>query len=183
MSDASSGAFTGEVSVSMLKEAGAAFVILGHSERRHIFHEGNAMINRKVKLALEEGIMPIVCVGEKLEERDHKEEVLKEQLYGTLEGLSKAEVNQLILAYEPVWAIGTGVVASPEDAESAHRYLRLLLTQKWGADVASRMVIQYGGSVKPENCAALLKKEDIDGLLVGGASLVVDSFSQIINQG
>lgn len=183
MNDNPSGAFTGEVSVSMLQEAGADFVILGHSERRHLFHESNAMINQKVTLALEAGLLPILCVGEKLEERDQKETVLKEQLYGSLEGLTTAQVKQLMLAYEPVWAIGTGVVAHPDDAEAAHRHLRELLAKKWGKEIAASMVIQYGGSVKPENSADLLAKEDVDGLLVGGASLSADSFSEIINQG
>lgn len=183
MSDTPQGALTGEISVFMLKEAGAKFVILGHSERRHLFHEGNAMINRKVKLALEAEITPVVCVGELLEEREQKERVLEEQLYGSLEGLKEADVSKLILAYEPVWAIGTGVVAHPDDAENAHRYLRKLLSERWGMKVGDEMVIQYGGSVKPENAASLLEKENVDGLLVGGASLVADSFSEIINKG
>lgn len=182
MNENRQGAFTGEISAQMLKESGASFVILGHSERRHIYHESNQLINQKVKTALEEELLPIVCVGETLDEREQKEIVLKEQLFGSLEGLSKHQVERLILAYEPVWAIGTGVVAHPNDAEAAHRYLRSLVSKQWGERVAEKMVIQYGGSVKPDNAAELLAKRDIDGLLIGGASLSPDSFSQIINQ-
>ncbi len=182
MNESEQGAFTGEISAQMLKDAGAAFVILGHSERRHIYHESNHLINQKVKRALGENLQPVVCVGETLEERDRKEAVLKEQLLGSLEGLSNAQMKNIILAYEPVWAIGTGVVAKPDDAELAHRYLRMLLAEQWGESIAENMVIQYGGSVKPDNAAALLTKLDIDGLLIGGASLQPDSFSQIINQ-
>ena len=182
MHDAAEGAFTGEVSGAMLREAGAHFVILGHSERRHIFHESNAFINKKVKRALKEGLEPIVCVGETLEahEAGETEAVLKDQLLGSLEGLSPEEVVKLIIAYEPVWAIGTGKVAHPDDAEAAHKYIRRVIGEKWGEKVAEGLVIQYGGSVKPDNAAALLIKSDVDGLLVGGASLSAESFSQII---
>ncbi len=183
MHDAPSGAFTGEISASMLKEAGADFVLLGHSERRHVFDESNAFINRKVKRALEEGLEVTLCVGETLEQRERGEMygVLKEQLLDSLADVK--HLKSIMLAYEPVWAIGTGKVAHPDDAEEAHRYLRELIAEHWDEKTAEQIVIQYGGSVKPDNAQELLKKADLNGLLVGGASLTVESFSQIINQG
>lgn len=183
MNDASEGAFTGEIAGRMLKEAGASFVILGHSERRHIFKETDSFINRKVKSALAIGLQPLLCIGETLEEREKGETelVLERQLKESLEGISADQLKTLILAYEPVWAIGTGRVAHPEDAEKAHQFCRQVISTQWGAEVADALVIQYGGSVKPENAKALLEKEDIDGLLVGGASLKPESFVQIIN--
>ena len=182
MNENQEGAYTGEISAQMLKESGASFVILGHSERRHIYHESNQLINQKLKVALEEGILPIVCIGETLDEREQKEVILKKQLLETLLGLSNDQVANLILAYEPVWAIGTGVVAHPDDAEAAHRYIRTLISEHWSKSAAEKIVIQYGGSVKPDNAEQLLAKQDIDGLLIGGASLQPDTFSQIINQ-
>ncbi len=184
MNDASEGAFTGEVAARMLKSAGATFVILGHSERRHIFHETSDFINKKVKKALQEGLQPILCIGETGEERENgeTEEILKTQLHESLQDLSKEEMKQIILAYEPVWAIGTGEVATPEMAEEAHLLCRELVASGWGKRVAKALLIQYGGSVKPENAADLLVQENINGLLVGGASLQPETFYEILQQ-
>lgn len=184
LSDVSHGAYTGEISSTMLQEAGADFVLVGHSERRHLFHESNALVNRKVKRALEVGLTPIVCIGETAEQKERGEtnDVLHNQIFGSLEGLTAHQMENLMLAYEPVWAIGTGKVSSPLDAAKAHAYIRSLVQEKWGKDVANALVIQYGGSVKPENAKQLLEKEDIDGLLVGGASLEPLSFEQIITK-
>lgn len=183
MNDATEGAFTGEIAARMLIEAGAQFVILGHSERRDLFHETNLLVNRKVKRALADNIQPILCVGETLEERTSgkMEAVLEEQILGSLEGLAAKDLTGLILAYEPVWAIGTGKVAQPEDAEAAHQFCRSVIEKEWGKRAAGRIVIQYGGSVKPENAGLLLEQANVDGLLVGGASLSPEVFSQIIN--
>lgn len=183
MNDASEGAFTGEVAARMLKEAGARFVILGHSERRHLFAEASAFINKKVKRALLEDIQPIVCVGETLQEREsgQMEAVLKKQLLESLQEVSTGAFEKIILAYEPVWAIGTGKVASPEDAEQAHQFCREVITETWGAEAGSQTAILYGGSVKPENAADLLARPGINGLLVGGASLSPESFAAIVN--
>ncbi|MCH9625246.1 MAG: Triosephosphate isomerase [Chlamydiales bacterium] len=183
MNDCEEGAFTGEIAGKMLVGVGAKFVILGHSERRHVFNETNAFINRKVKRALKDKLQPVVCVGETLEQRQAgtTEEVLKNQLLESLEGLSEEEIAKLILAYEPVWAIGTGQVAHPSDAQTAHLFCRGVIASAWGELAAQSVVIQYGGSVKPENAADLLAQDDIDGLLVGGASLSAESFGQIIN--
>lgn len=172
MHDEPKGAFTGEISAHMLKDAGAQFVLLGHSERRHVFGETDRFINRKVKRALAEGIEPILCIGETLEQREsgHTHEVLKDQLLSSLEGID--DYSKILIAYEPVWAIGTGKVAHVDDAQSAHAFIRGL--------VGDRPIL-YGGSVKPDNAQNLLQQPDIDGLLVGGASLEVESFSQIIN--
>lgn len=176
MHDHEEGAFTGEVSAGMLKDVGADFVILGHSERRQHFHESDAFINRKVKRALEAKLEVILCVGETLEEREGQKEeaVLKQQLLESLKGIESLE--NIILAYEPVWAIGTGKVASPEDAQKVHAFCRGLIKEHWPK---AEVTLLYGGSVKPENAAALLEQEDIDGLLVGGASLKADSFAKI----
>lgn len=183
MNDASEGAFTGEIAARMLLEVGAQFVILGHSERRHLFSETNLLVNRKVKRALADHIQPILCVGETLEERTSgmMEKVLKEQILGSLEGIATKDLSRLILAYEPVWAIGTGKVAQPEDAEVAHQFCRSVIEKEWGKRAAGRIVIQYGGSVKPENASLLLEQANVDGLLVGGASLSPEAFGQIIN--
>jgi len=183
MNDATEGAFTGEIAARMLKDAGAQFVILGHSERRHIFNESNDFINKKVKRALEDAIQPILCIGETLTQREEgeTEAVLREQLLGSLEGVSSDALLKMLVAYEPVWAIGTGKVAHPDDAQAAHAHVRGVLAENWGDEVANQIVIQYGGSVKPDNAADLLSKPDVDGLLVGGASLSADSFSKIIN--
>ena len=183
MNDASEGAFTGEIASRMLVDAGAQFVILGHSERRHLFHEKDALINKKVKRALSEKLPPIVCVGETLEERteDRWEEVLKAQILQSLKGLTTKAMGSVILAYEPVWAIGTGKVAEPQDAEAAHQFCRSVIAEKWGEKAADQISILYGGSVKPENAPDLMTQDNVDGLLVGGASLLPQAFSQIIN--
>ena len=182
MHDAESGAFTGEISASMLRACGAHFVLLGHSERRHVFGEDDAFIHRKVVRALKVGIQPIVCIGETLEQRKNNqtEQVLQEQLRGSLSSINQEQLQSLILAYEPVWAIGTGETATPEIAQAAHRTIREFLSSQWGRDSAEKVVLQYGGSVKPTNAADLMAEPDIDGLLVGGASLTVDSFVQIV---
>lgn len=183
MNDASEGAFTGEIAAKMLTEAGAKFVLLGHSERRKIFHESNAFINRKIKSALSEKIQPTLCIGETSEERANgkTEEVILQQLTECLEGFSAEELANLIVAYEPVWAIGTDNNATPEVAQEAHLVCRQHLAKMFGDAFAKKIVIQYGGSVKPENAASLLAEPDIDGLLVGNASLQADSFSKIVN--
>lgn len=183
MNDASEGAFTGEIAARMLVDAGAAFVILGHSERRHLFHETDAFINKKVKRALAEKLPPIVCVGETLDERTEGrlEEVLKTQILQSLKGVTAKALGSVILAYEPVWAIGTGKVAQPQDALAAHQFCRAVVAEKWGEKAAQQLTILYGGSVKPENAAELLAQDHVDGLLVGGASLSPQAFSQIIN--
>lgn len=182
MNEAQEGSFTGEIAARMLLEAGARFVILGHSERRHLFQESNSWVNKKVKRALQAGIQAIVCIGETLQERKEgrTEEVLKEQLLGSLEGLVKEELEQIVLAYEPVWAIGTGKVAQVEEVESAHLFIRKVGGEQWGKKIANQMVIQYGGSVKPDNAKELLAQPDVDGLLIGGASLSPESFMKII---
>lgn len=180
MHDAVDGAFTGEISAGMLQEAGAQFVILGHSERRHLFHESNAFINRKVKRALEAGLLPILCIGETQGERDEgmTEEVLAKQLS---EGLQGVDSDKLILAYEPVWAIGTGKVATPELAQEAHGFCRKWLEKHRRKQLAELVPILYGGSVKPETIAQLCEMPDIDGALVGGAALDVNSFERMAN--
>ncbi len=176
------GAFTGEVSPVQLKEAGVTHVILGHSERRHIFGETDEMINKKVKAALENGLLPILCIGELLEEREkgQTEAVCKRQVEEAYKGLSKEEALKVTIAYEPVWAIGTGKTATPEDANQVHAYVRKVLAELYDAEVAEKTRIQYGGSVKPENIDALMAQEHIDGALVGGASLKLDSFTRIV---
>ena len=175
------GAHTGEVSAEMLKDLGVQTVILGHSERRHIYGESDEMINKKVHLALEQGLEVILCVGELLEEREagKAESVVREQLSGGLKDVSESKMKDLVIAYEPVWAIGTGKTATPEDADQMHKAIRAWLGESMGDRVAGDSVIQYGGSVKPDNAADLLKKENIDGALVGGASLKADSFAAI----
>jgi triosephosphate isomerase (TIM) len=183
MNDASQGAFTGEIAGRMLKDAGAQFVILGHSERRKLFHETDEFVNKKVKRALKDGLKMTVCIGETKEEREEgkTEEVLKTQLSQSLADVSAEQMHEIMIAYEPIWAIGTDLSATPESAQTVHAYLRTLLLQLWNEDVAQETVIQYGGSVKPDNASALLDQMDIDGLLVGGASLSVTTFSQIVN--
>jgi len=176
------GAFTGEVSADMLKDIGCAYVIIGHSERRQFFHETNETVNKKIKAALLSELKPIVCVGEALEEREKGMtfDVVKNHVNGSLAGLSKADMKDIVLAYEPVWAIGTGRTATPDQAQEVHHYIRGLLKEMFGDEVASGTRIQYGGSVKPDNIKELMGKEDLDGALVGGASLKVDSFSAIV---
>lgn len=177
-----SGAFTGEVSAAMLLDLGCRYVILGHSERRHILKESNGDINLKVHAALNAGLVPIVCVGELLAEREanQTEAVVRDQVEGSLAGVSAEQVAKIVIAYEPVWAIGTGKVATPEQAEEVHKSLRKLLASRYNAAAAEQVVIQYGGSVNPKNASELLRQENIDGFLVGGASLKVDSFLGVI---
>jgi triosephosphate isomerase len=178
------GAFTGEVSAAMLLDVGCSHVILGHSERRHIpaLAETDAVINKKVAAALNAGLTPILCVGEKLEERDAGKTfpVIETQLDGGLAGLSAAEVGKMVIAYEPVWAIGTGRNATPEQAQEVHGFIRGKLGAKFGGSVAGAVRIQYGGSVKPDNAAELLSRPDVDGALVGGASLKSADFLAIV---
>ncbi|NUQ64390.1 MAG: triose-phosphate isomerase [Pirellulales bacterium] len=172
------GAYTGEISVAMLQDLGCKYVILGHSERRHVLGETDAAINKKVHAALKGGLVPIVCVGELLEEREASKtlEVIRRQFDGSLAGVSEAQMKTLVIAYEPVWAIGTGKVATPAQAEEVHLDLRKILQERYNKGVAEAVRIQYGGSVKPDNAAELLAQPDIDGALVGGASLKVDQF-------
>ena len=176
------GAFTGEVSLPMLKDVGCTAVLLGHSERRHVMGETNEMVNRKIKACLAGGFLPVVCVGELLEERNMgvTREVVERQISKGLEGLTPEEVAKLVIAYEPVWAIGTGKTATPRQAAEVHHYLRKLITQKSGEAVGQGIRILYGGSVTPDNIKELMAEEDIDGALVGGASLKVDSFLKIV---
>lgn len=184
MNDARDGAFTGEIAALMLKEAGASFVLLGHSERRHIFGETDAFIHRKVLRALSDDLRPVLCVGETLDERNggETEEVLKKQIETALEGVPEEKAGELILAYEPVWAIGTGKNATPEMAEEAHAFCRQCLSELFGKRKAGQISILYGGSVKPENVRSLVSEKDIDGVLVGGAALDPESLSEIIQQ-
>ena len=179
------GAYTGEISGAMLVDVGCTHVILGHSERRHGMGETDAMVNAKLSAALEAHLIPIVCVGETLEERegDRTEAVVAAQLEGSLAGLSPEQMAGVVLAYEPVWAIGTGKTASPEQAQAVHEFIRHRLSTRFGAATAARVVVQYGGSVKADNAADLLSRPDIDGALVGGASLKPGDFLGIINAG
>ena len=177
------GAFTGEVSGPMLQAAGCSHVIVGHSERRQYFGEGDAEVARKAVAALDAGLTPIVCVGEKLEQREagHTEQVLMAQIAGALGALSAAQFGAIVMAYEPVWAIGTGRTATPQMAAEAHAIIRRECLGLFGADAAAPLRILYGGSVKPENTPALMAQPDIDGVLVGGASLDPQSFAAIVN--
>ena len=176
------GAFTGEVSPRMLADLGVTYVILGHSERRHIFGETDEMIRRKLEAALRHELIPILCIGERLEEREAGKtlSVLERQLKEGLKGLSASDLKDLVVAYEPVWAIGTGKTATPEQAEEAHAFCRKLLAGMFGEEFAERTRILYGGSVKPENVVGLMARPDIDGALVGGASLKPDVFARIV---
>jgi triosephosphate isomerase (TIM) len=177
------GAFTGEISARMLIEIGCRAVIIGHSERRQFFGETDESVHRKTKAALEAGLTPIVCVGELLSEREGNltEAVLKRQFEGGLTALTAAEFSRILIAYEPVWAIGTGRTATPEIAAEAHRYLRGLAAARFTSEQASALRILYGGSVKPENIKGLMAQDEIDGALVGGASLDPKSFAAIVN--
>ena len=174
------GAFTGEVSGKMLKSIGVEYVIIGHSERRQYFAETDETVNKKIKSAFENELKPIVCVGETLEQREagNAFEVITSQ---TLEGLSNEQVANTIIAYEPIWAIGTGKTATSEDANEAIKKIREKICQIYGQNIAERVIIQYGGSMKPSNAKELLKMSDIDGGLIGGASLKADDFSAIVN--
>jgi len=178
------GAFTGEVSGKMLKDAGCSFVIIGHSERRQFFSETNDTVNKKIKAALISGLTPIVCCGELLAEREagNTFKVLDDHIKNGLSGLSEEEALKIVIAYEPVWAIGTGKTATPAQAQEAHKYIRDLLVKLYNKDTAEAIRLQYGGSVKPDNIAELMKQPDVDGALVGGASLQVESFSEIVKK-
>ncbi len=185
MSHEASGAFTGETNAAMLKEVGCQYVILGHSERRSLYGEDDAVINQKLHAALAAGFVPILCIGESLEERDggQLEFVLSQQLEGSLAGLDASQVPGIVIAYEPVWAIGTGRTATPEQAQETQAYVRSVVERLFGRDVAEAIRIQYGGSVKPGNAGELIGQPDIDGFLVGGASLDPVSFAEIVKAG
>jgi triosephosphate isomerase len=165
----------------MLKDAGCKFVIIGHSERRQYFSETNESVNKKVRAALNAGLIPIMCIGETLAEREKNLtfKILQDHLDNGLKDIEAKDALKVIIAYEPVWAIGTGKTATPLQAQEAHKYCRDLLTKKYGKEIANEIRIQYGGSVKPDNIIDLMNQPDVDGALVGGASLTVDSFSQI----
>jgi len=177
------GAHTGEVAADMIKDAGCSHVIVGHSERRQFYGETDATVNAKVKSALQAGLTPIVCVGEMLADREagNAQSVVKTQLQGGLDGLTVADTERIIIAYEPVWAIGTGKTATPEQAQEMHGVIRQSISEVHGKAIADGMRILYGGSVKPENIAELMSQDDVDGALVGGASLEADSFAKIVN--
>ena len=181
MASEEQGAHTGEVSALQLRDLGVETVILGHSERRHIYQEDDALINKKVLLALRHGFEVILCVGELLAEREagKAEAVCEAQTLRGLEGVAAADLSRIVIAYEPVWAIGTGKTATPDDADAIHGYIRSVIGTRYGEAEAQRICIQYGGSVKPENAAALMARENIDGALVGGAALGADSFVPI----
>ncbi len=178
---ADSGAYTGEVSPTMIKDAGCQWVILGHSERRQYFHESDKDINHKVHVALEYDLKPIVCIGETLEEREDERTLQKVefQVRAALAGVNRSDIKNVVIAYEPIWAIGTGKTATPEQAQEVHADIRGLVADIYGEDAASGLRILYGGSVKPHNIGELIAKPDVDGALVGGASLQVDSFVSI----
>jgi triosephosphate isomerase len=178
-----SGAFTGEISAAMLRELFVRYIVLGHSERRTLFGETDEIVNRKIKAALEASLEPIVCIGETLAERDggQIETVLERQVRGSLAGLSAAELQKCVIAYEPVWAIGTGRTATPQQAQDAHSYIRKMLFEVSDAATAEKIRIQYGGSVKPTNAEELMGQADIDGALVGGASLDPRGFAEIVH--
>jgi triosephosphate isomerase (TIM) len=177
------GAFTGEVSALMLADAGCGYTIIGHSERRQYFGESNEAVSKKIRAALSGALIPIVCVGETLAEREggHTQQVIETQSRQGLAGLTVEDFSHMILAYEPVWAIGTGRTATPELAEEVHRFIRDLIQRTFGDRVAQELRILYGGSVKPENIKGLMAQDDIDGALVGGASLTPESFARIVN--
>lgn len=177
------GAFTGEISAGILKSSGASFVILGHSERRHVMGESNAEVNAKVRTALEAGLNPILCVGETLEQREAEKtsEIIHAQITEGLAGVGRDQMASITIAYEPVWAIGTGKTATPEMAQEVHSDIRELLSEMYEPQVAADVRIQYGGSVKPDNVDSLMAMPDIDGALVGGASMNAASFARIVN--
>lgn len=177
------GAHTGEVAADMIRDVGCSHVIIGHSERRQHYGETDATVNAKTRSAIQAGLIAIVCVGETLDERDggRAENVVKTQLSAGLDGLTVADTERIIIAYEPVWAIGTGKTATPEQAQEMHAVIRRTLAVSHGAEAADKMRILYGGSVKPENIGELMSQADVDGALVGGASLDAESFSKIVN--
>jgi triosephosphate isomerase len=176
------GAFTGEISASMLKDVGCTYVLCGHSERRHVIGESDELVSKKVSAAISGGLLPILCVGELLGEREagRTVEVVTRQMERGLAGLSAEKVSAVVVAYEPVWAIGTGLTATPEQAQDVHALIRKLLSEAYDSQLAEGTSILYGGSVKPDNAAELMREKDVDGLLVGGASLKADDFVAII---
>jgi len=176
------GAYTGKVSCAMLKSVGVTYVIIGHSEQRTYFHETNETVNKKVKASLTSGLLPIICVGETLDERKSgkMQSVVESHVRGGFAGLSKDDALKCTIAYEPVWAIGTGETATPDQANEAHAFIRKILASIYDADLAQKIVIQYGGSMKPDNAKLLLSKSDVDGGLIGGAALKVDDFAGIV---
>ncbi|ETW96130.1 MAG: triosephosphate isomerase [Candidatus Entotheonella factor] len=178
----SQGAYTGEVSAPMLVDVGCSHVIIGHSERRQYFGETDDTVQRKVQAALTSGLAPIVCIGETLEQRQAGEtfNIIETQIRSGLAGCDASSASRLVLAYEPIWAIGTGVTATPAEAQDVHRQIRRLLAELWDEEAAQAIRIQYGGSVKPDNVVSLMAESDIDGALIGGASLEADSFIQIL---
>jgi triosephosphate isomerase len=179
------GAFTGELSPLMLKDAGCEYVIIGHSERRQFFGETDATVNKKIKASVSHGLTPIMCIGETLEEREKEKtiETVERQIIEGLTDIGLEELKKIVLAYEPIWAIGTGLTATPDQAEDVHLFIRSKLTEMYGNEASSCAIILYGGSVKPENTFSLLIEKDINGALVGGASLKADSFAGIIEEG
>jgi len=176
------GAFTGEICPPMLKEVGCQYVIIGHSERRQFFGETDETVNRKIKAALAQGLKPIFCIGETLKEREEGKtfSVIERQIEGGLRGITEEEMRSIVIAYEPVWAIGTGKTATPQQAEEVHRFIREKLERLYSREIAEEVRIQYGGSVTPENIKGLMGQENIDGALVGGASLKSEIFSKIV---
>jgi len=178
------GAFTGEVSPMMVKDAGCLYVIIGHSERRQFFGETNETVNKKIKAVLAHGLTPIMCVGEMLAERERGEtfKVLDDHVKNGLKDISAEDLLKIVIAYEPVWAIGTGKTATPAQAQEAHKYIRDLLVKLYNKETADSVRLQYGGSVKPDNITELMKQPDVDGALVGGASLTVASFTDIVKK-
>lgn len=176
------GAFTGEISAPMIKDAGCEWVIIGHSERRQYFHETDESVNQKIKFAVAEGLRPIVCIGETLEQRQSGEtaNVITRQFTGAFKAIDATEFGKVVIAYEPVWAIGTGKNATAQEAEDVHKHIRSLIVQHYGQTLANATVILYGGSVKPENAQSLLSCPNIDGALVGGASLDAEQFIAIV---
>ena len=179
------GAYTGEVSGKMLKSIGIEYVIIGHSERRQYFAETDETVNKKIKAAFENELKPIVCVGESLEQKENgqTDEIITSQTQKALEGLTKEQVKNTIIAYEPIWAIGTGKTATSEDANNSIKSIRNKISEIYGSDVAEEVIIQYGGSVKPSNAKELFETSDIDGALIGGASLKVEDFAKIVQWG
>lgn len=182
LSDKTEGAYTGEVSARMLADAGCAHVIIGHSERRTLYGERDAVINAKIKIALASGLKPIFCIGETLAEREETRtfNVIERQTKEGLNNLNTGDIRRLVIAYEPVWAIGTGKTATPEQAQEVHAYIRQLMEKAYGENIATDVPVIYGGSVNPNNIGALMAERDIDGALVGGASLEIESFVRII---
>lgn len=178
------GAFTGEISPLMLKDIGCKFVIIGHSERRQYFCETNESVNSKIKAILSHGLTPVVCVGESLKERESGStfKVLDDHIQNGLKDITDSDIAKIVIAYEPVWAIGTGKTATAEQAQEAHKYIRDLLKKMYNGEVADSVRIQYGGSVKPENITELMGQPDIDGALVGGASLKIETFAEIVKK-